>query len=134
MNKYYTPKIEEFCVGFECEALVSFKDQNTEEWLPLIMAGVGPEVIGYHQNNWYRVKSLDKVDIESLGFTHLGSLWFQNDAGDRIRKWKGSQVDIYTDWTVGTPSDHTLRFRGSIKNKSELKRVLTQIGVIYDTN
>lgn len=118
-NKYYVPDITEFREGFEYELKM---DGN---WYPMsspfypLVNNSGLE---------YRVKYLNKEDIESFGFNHIGALWFENiEKSYRIRKWKGNEVDIYKWWIDG---DNNLIFRGKIKNKSELQQVLKMIGVI----
>ena len=69
-SKYYTPTIEEFHVGFECEWR-----RLEEDWhggkinssIELYDAAIEYEA-GENQTYEYRVKYLDKEDIESFGF------------------------------------------------------------------
>ena len=69
-SKYYTPTIEEFHIGFECEWR-----RFEEDWhggkinssIELYDAAIEYEA-GENQTYEYRVKYLDKEDIESLGF------------------------------------------------------------------
>lgn len=87
--------------------------------------------VEYFPLNYVRVKYLDKEDIESLGFSHIGSLWFENKEKDfGIRKWKENEIDIYSAFSYRSHDEHIKVFSGNIKNKSELKRLLTQIGVL----
>lgn len=44
----------------------------------------------------------------------------------RLRKWIGDELDIYN-WR--NDEDNELIFRGAIRNKSELKRVLSMVGI-----
>ena len=118
-NKYYVPNITEFREGFEYELKM---DDN---WYPMsspfypLVNNSGLE---------YRVKVLNKEDIESFGFTHQEALWFNSNSGEfRIRKWKENEIDIYKGFH---DLDNTLIFRGKIKNKSELQQVLKMVGVI----
>lgn len=73
-NKYYTPELSEFCIGFEYEYLAS--TQNTEwekitaswEDLDIAFDEYEHEYDGkFHE--LYRVKYLDQQDIEECGFT-----------------------------------------------------------------
>ena len=75
-TKYYTPEIEEFCVGFEYEQKVKFG------WYNSIFGELNGEYIGEYDNelsecyweirhNNIRVKYLDKTDIESFGFINI---------------------------------------------------------------
>lgn len=141
MSQYYTPSTEEFHVGFEYEVSV--------------------EDTGFHKRIWdkksegqylmltpcsTRVKYLDQKDIESFGFekahSHphpenddylFGVPRLMKDNGPtgngfwlKLKK-KTGQVEI----TDCTGLFHKRLFDGVVKNKSELKRVLTQIG-FYD--
>lgn len=65
-------------------------------------------------------------EIESLGFTHLGSRWFKNaDDTVRIRQWRDFQVDIW-DWK-DIEEEQMIIFRGKLNEISELKWVLSKI-------
>lgn len=101
-----------------------------------------------------RVKYLDKEDIEELGFTFgyeegngvLYGTWKNNP--DIHISWDGDSVDpnrIFTlDWWIetGIPNHaykknelsynhyHKSYFKGIIKNKSELKVLLKQLGIL----
>ena len=84
-NKYYTPSIEEFHVGFEYEiletndALIKIGEKREYVWFKRIanehifeeeintMDGEMPFSAGFSEGT-IRVKYLDKEDIESLGF------------------------------------------------------------------
>ncbi len=125
-SKYYTPEIDEFHYGFEYESLTNNK------WIKKISLLEGPlsraEPWSAHKDN-FRVKCLDRKDIEDLGFKHIGALWFEDVELDcRIRKWKGLEIDIYVQWSRFDGTD-SLAFRGSIKNKSELKKLLKQLNI-----
>ncbi len=89
MEKYYTPDISEFCVGFECEIGVDETWQpcviskGEEEWdtgySNVLMAkseywnvNVFDDMLAYE----YRVKLLDQQDCEELGWEHLGAQWY----------------------------------------------------------
>lgn len=85
-NKYYVPNIEEFCVGFEYEELgniggwykTQFGDNNGEYNNEL------SECYWNLTHNRIRVKSLNKEDIESLGFI------FQYSMDSKILNTKGN--------------------------------------------
>lgn len=131
-NKYYTPEIEEFCVGFEVE--VNQIDSNWKSY------GWEKEVIREDFNfklasdyiGLYRVKHLDKEDIERLGWKFISepydkyfklnenySLYLEPEDKKNVRI-------IYTnDW--GDIS-HPI-FSGTIKNKSELRKLMQQLNI-----
>jgi hypothetical protein len=133
-SKYYTPEIEEFHVGFEFNALFEGVWGNhvygAEMYVSLgrIVKDINEEKI--------RVKHLDREDIESLGYKHF----------KHHPKGVFSAVDYYHGYSAGLTHYHDTNtiviyeqlqgdmegetwFRGKIKNKSELKRILKQIGV-----
>ena len=76
-NKYYTPEIEEFCVGFEYESRIAGYDDEWTKETTYAMFRDGWEsniddVLAMYKDGGdeFRVKHLDSSDIESLGF-HL---------------------------------------------------------------
>jgi len=145
-NKYYTPEIEEFYVGFEYERFIP-KSNSTEEecWEKLSMSinylsleELDNEII----EKEIRVKYLDKEDIESFGFKHEGGKLIKNYKDYFIYK-----VDNHKQYNLSyTYPNKILRidiedlnmfeesmnylFQGTIKNKSEFKKLLKQLNII----
>lgn len=132
-TKYYTPTIEEFHIGFECECndeetgfesiticSEDLKNRLDEEYNFQEKGSINPE---------YRVKCTNLEDIESFGFKTVAT--FDNyillNYKDFVLVYIVTgfiTVDKITDkgkWTL---------FNGKIKNKSELKRVLQQLEII----
>jgi len=155
-NKYYTPSIEEFHFGFECEVYITVqrygsikRNEDTETdnadnaFYPMIFGNknskcellVLGELIHTQKLNVdkFRVKYLDKEDIESLGFsyykTHPGMEQMEFDKGEYELTYnpnfKGKQ---WLRINLEGEGDVTL-FSGSIKNKSELKVLLKQLNI-----
>ena len=149
VDKYYTPTIEEFHVGFECMALYKNTDTGDVDWKEFTFTE--PEELRYLvTNTWalkqepitaFRVKHLDKEDIESLGFKvkkefppnnlyyknykiHMYPAHRWNDEFPLVRLWKYSD-----DSDRGLLQGGEEIFRGTIRNKSELKRILKQLGI-----
>ena len=152
-NKYYTPDISEFYVGFEYEhchssvrfVMLNFKTGDTsnigepkEIWEKSIFSGREYDIWKSSfkfddslKNGQIRVKYLDKEDIESLGFEHDQSTkdgsYFYSGTLMTENQWcinlKDFIVDIYD---INGKSD--FRFNGFVKNKSELKQILKMIG------
>lgn len=142
-NKYYTPEIEEFHVGFEFEM-----DDTWGGWKKLILTdemlkgnvmiglGSGNERVPYYHKT--RVKYLDREDIESLGFVEnawslVDSDWKMYDLGKYLLSHGGGNNYSITIPNEGIQTEkgfmHHTVFRGTIKNKSELKRLLKQLGI-----
>ena len=145
-NKYYTPDISEFYVGFEYEAEDLWDNGISRVWKHQVFEGEETRTyfIEELQNNEMRVKYLDSDDIESLGFEfkyneknneniaftkkydnhprydnqYVDIIW--NHVSNHILICEGDNETCWSDWVT--------RFSGKIKNKSELKRTLKQIG------
>ena len=132
-EKYYTPAIEEFHVGFEYEEL-SGVDSEMEDWS---CKSFDPKeyIDRYGEytfddtslEGWIRVKYLDKDDIESFGF--------KTDNMDPMIYCKYKNEDLYFDYNT---TSHELKISTLdsdgivliIKNKSELKVLLKQLNII----
>ena len=139
-NKYYTPELSEFYIGFEYE----FFDKNEKKWTlfeyePYDDCLVG-DVIGWINDNKVRVKYLDYDDIESLGWVPENEkkiLYIINDKkGDRCALCYNNKIvsiaKQYPMQKMNTEKEftHTMTFfLGVIKNKSELNKLLTQLGI-----
>lgn len=152
MSKYYTPKIEEFHVGFEYEFRHSdYKELGWKKYnTPEFNWEREDAITANSDMSQFRVKYLDQEDIE-LGFdreivknftirfrlradkSSNDELFFQTYCLEKHTYLEDvyllfypntKEVQIYNN--LGT------MFWGKIKNKSELKRVLTQIGIIKD--
>lgn len=143
--KYYSPSIEEFHVGFEYEYNngsewtqqvfpdLMFIDGSHGEWFPILQSLLQDEKI--------RVKLLDREDIEAEGMKFSYALFIQAcfDIGDPYKTGGGflhlnssGEVSISLNFghheIDGTPKDETV-FSGTIRNRSELKRILKQVGI-----
>jgi hypothetical protein len=148
-NKYYIPEISEFHVGFEYEQISRLGEtwcemiSTTAEDLDAVETEIGMEYV--------RVPYLTKEDIEAEGWRHEMTF-------DKEETYKGeypTQIDfeINDTYKIGggfltfTPElhevkiitvdkgfnrdgpNHSVKFNGIIKNKSEFKRILKMIGV-----
>lgn len=140
-NKYYTPEAEEFHVGFEYESL---QDERTPEkessWSKELISDEWEmrTFIGYYCGDHIaelRVKYLDKEDIESFGFTqitegcfNLPIKEFRGRLNQEVRILVRDTILIYLAKDLDDKETYVL-FTGSIKNKSELKKLLKQLNV-----
>ena len=130
--KYYTPEIEEFYVGFEFEVYTTQGtghhneiDLSSGKWKPFKLRDYWdlPEVRDskFTNKTGIRVKYLDKEDIESLGFRHF-----------QLSKYN---LDPYSLERIGIDNKICIRyfgesiFYGKVKNISELRRLLIQLGL-----
>ena len=86
--------------------------------------------------NKYRVKYLDKEDIESFGFRfwkmHPGTTTHEFETNDgRYNITFDPEWGNNWNCTIQDEVDFTF-FHGFIKNKSELKLILKQVGIINE--
>lgn len=150
--KYYTPNIEEFHVGFEYEMKSRFGDgtvktleeYNNSTWemytcqvgsLPYIertMIGINP----YGHPPAIRVKCLDREDIESLGWifndetSHYPKFYIKTANGALRALFWHKNIDDNITIDNDMPYEENIGyFNGIIKNKSELKRLMKQLGI-----
>jgi len=139
-NKYYTPSIEEFHVGFKFELLEPLKQGAVsafEGWQKLTVKDISLLSNKYFKElfkqKYIRVKYLDSIDIQDLGFELIPdqNVYVQIYKGkDKLRlshDLRNNNIQIYNYYKT-TEYDETF-FDGTIKNKSELKKVLKMIGV-----
>jgi hypothetical protein len=142
-NKYYTPEIEELHVGMYCEWL---RDPANEIYIPIELTanmlsltlnttGWNFEKLNVPGPISYRVKYLDREDIESLGWVYKYSeedkpcICYTNKNVDIIFNPRNNWVLITKGDGETTWSDWKTIFAGNIKNKSELKRVMEQLTI-----
>lgn len=126
MEKYYTPVLEEFYIGFEYEIL---EDGNwTKEKFK----------IDVYLDEFFmsekRVKYLDEADIlelkwEKAQFVTEDHIVKNYKYGDfTLNHWSGSPFE--TGYYIEIWHEHQDNaFNGYIKNKNELKKLMTQIGI-----
>ena len=157
-NKYYIPTVEEFHVGFEFE-IKNSSDPIRFDWEPCTInydfthsldEDFEPYNLIYEINNGtIRVKYLDREDIESLGFKFKESAKSLNDTSshffDIYTLANDIQLSHYNWYTGSSDADYIehrgvriiylpdnvdmVMFRGTIKNKSELVKLLKQLGI-----
>ena len=132
-NKYYTPDIEEFYIGFEYER----GDYGEEDaWVKEALSfdhGWLEVSENFHKDK--RVKYLDQEDIKRLGFKLdpiRSYLNYRNCFSLLINELYGLSLDhIYNENKIilrGHKVDYPTKtlFEGSIRNLSELKKLLKQ--------
>lgn len=151
MDKYYTPTIKEFYVGFECEMqsseliakefgrevnakLFDLKRKINKELCFAEHVITAHDIQFYslnpnHLKNDIRIKHLDKEDIEALGwnFNREVDKWIfsYNQGLYDLKIWFHKDrihIEVYN------YLDATL-FSGRIKNKSELKKLMEQLAI-----
>ena len=148
-NKYYTPSISEFHIGFEYES-----NYNKPNWEVVTLKY--DDVTSFFDNYVYdasptefRVKYLDIEDIKSFGFTHTTSLkgYQENFRIEKLFRRLNEEHDdtmwqnVFLQYApdihrviirneISDGSEDETFFEGVIKNKSELKKLLIQLNII----
>lgn len=138
-EKYYTPTIDEFYVGFEYEVFEkgSKLESNAFTFIPhneedkYFKFKYPDPFYGYNldklfQQKQLKVKYLDQEDIESLGWVKISVKNNLYKYKDYTLIFKNSHVDIfiYGDW-----DGEENCFSGVVKNKSELKKLMRMLEI-----
>jgi len=145
-NKYYTPGIDELYIGFECEKHDTYFNDSepVSEYRQHIMCEENFDMLSCYLTQ-YRIKHLDKQDLIELGFKPSNILDCDSDEIiDGFEKYlneedrlilhftKEHDVIIYKSHCYNNVSGNWEQidlFRGEIKNKSELIKVLKMLGI-----
>jgi len=155
MNKYYTPDITEFHIGFEFyeENIKSELVQKTIGSVSMLLK-INKELNEFKdeedEEQPIRVKCLDREDIESLGFEVLSEKQKEEMSHPRLSRgetfrgfhkygtmnsqiyvkphYLGGQLDRVYIYMAHLGNGYHIKFEGTIKNKSELEKILKQIG------
>lgn len=119
---YYTPDIEEFHVGFEYEEdfmsgegdwrKVTFEVKDDDLW----------HIPGKLEEGWIRVRHLCYEDIVGLGFKA------QIKTGETGYGYNLIEKDGKSILTI-TDKEYSVLFKGTIRNRSELKRIMKMVGI-----
>jgi hypothetical protein len=129
---YYKPEPEEFCSGFEFQR---FRWRTDKQWanFQVSQSGIGiPKAIADLSNNIIRVKLLDRADIEAEGGKFVADEVSYFEFGSlKLFLFKNNPVISIDRISVGPngyKSEHQV-FRGTIRNRTELRKLLKQLGV-----
>ena len=137
-NKYYTPKIEEFHVGFECEWQSRVRNETWNKQISdTDLVSIAYDAIEHSDEDepfeeQFRVKYLDKDDIEECGWRgqKTNSVYFTKD-NYRLVHWitdAERTINIYETYDGGTQEECIVR-KAKIKNKKEFIKMLKQLEI-----
>lgn len=142
-SKYYTPTIDEFHVGFE------YEEKSAPDWLweSKVFKGDTLHIFFSISRGVFRVKQLDREDIENSGFLRFHNNYTRkgeyklvvSDSGDEglyyeIKVgYRDKWYIVKYDWEKATGCDPVTLFIGDIKNKSELKKLMKQLHIPITT-
>ena len=146
-NKYYTPSLEEFCIGFEYEQINPvpiydngwrfkitkriFTKEDIRSTMDLYRITIDL------QDKDIRVKYLDQQDIEECGFKENGYEEFIMTNSNIKSRYSTIctevRIELYYDYKTKELSilyQPEYLFNGTIKNKTELKKLLKQLNIV----
>jgi hypothetical protein len=137
-NKYYTPSIEEFHVGFEYEAVTNPNITNLN-WSKRLV-DMHSNLVAYSAmigSGLVRVKFLDRQDIEELGWGY-SETYSENEIFTKKVTIIRGEYDAYlhyveyTKWVMiylkNETESHTV-FAGTIRNKSQLRQLMAWLNI-----
>jgi len=122
MSEYYTPKIEEFHVGFEYEEFYN-DDWHKKQYQQDNFLNHDFECV-FEKYYKTRVKYLDKKDIEDLGFKQVGNSYSKP-------LFNKNNLNLILDEDkreINFNNINNINFK--IKNKSELKNIFEMLGIV----
>lgn len=123
-GKYYVPQLEELFVGFEYEVPHTLNGGGWKLKTLDLCPGCPDGRLEYLEclikAETIRVKYLDREDIESLG-------WVKYADGFRHGSLYGLQQ--LRNYRLRINIVHQTIFEGTIKNKSELRRLMKMLGI-----
>ena len=129
MDKYYTPEIKEFHIGFEYEYEDINESGSTTSWYKTVIKENECYIIDQHlkysDDLNLRVKYLDKEDIESLGWKFNTDLYIRNNLTLQVHK-DSITIKYYDNFNNDS---RTLVEQINIKNKSEFITLLKQLRI-----
>jgi hypothetical protein len=144
-EKYYTPDISEFCIGFEYEYTMPdyprYLDRTKkDEWVQETFGAGGNDTDGLEidnvmnllDKNQIRVRCLSYSDYIDLKFIPISNTWF-----NRIDKAGAINLNLNDDGSITifhmdrykyeSKNRYQTEFKVKLKNKSELEKFLKQI-------
>lgn len=149
-NKYYTPSIEEFCIGLKYEVELNKSTAGTvtkRVWEKCVFGtrSIGENLLkgkaihhslsffdvlsSFISSSYIRIKYLDEEDIKHLGWKDDDNGFFSKN-NYQLLTMDFSRVTIYyIRYKHGGDRNDTILFDGKVKNISELKIILKQIGI-----
>ena len=147
-KKYYTPKIEEFCVGFKYQvnALEGINDDGTEvrKWTETFIDDNIHHLFSEtkrlkEEPHNIRVKYLDRKDIESLGFVYdeensryeidLSNIMYTRIFRLYHRKRTFTRKSIVSLYDL---TDNAIFHRLEINNISELEKIIKKSNIKWE--
>ena len=129
MDKYYTPEIKEFHIGFEYEYEDINESGSTTSWYKTVIKENECYIIDQHlkysDDLNLRVKYLSREDIESLGWKFNTDLYIRNNLTLQVHK-DSITIKYYDNFNNDS---RTLVEQINIKTKDEFITLLKQLRI-----
>lgn len=138
-NKYYTPEIEEFHIGYKYEIT------NGNEWVSKIFSKEDLKSFLYEKlenginQKYIRTKYLDKEDIESLGWKYTAKsidIWFKKEGVFERTSWTSKKATLHYNledkWLfiyLDDMGDETTIFTGKCPSINELRTIMKLLNI-----
>lgn len=136
MNKYFTPQIEDFRVGYKCET------KQSSGWYNWIVNDIHDvmDLYGRLSTNDVRTKYLDKDDIESLGWKQISAISGENFEVRFLNKifemgvlfnsnGNNIRIKIYNPLKTETYSYPNILYSGRCPSINELKYIMKLLNI-----
>jgi hypothetical protein len=125
-NKYFTPDIEDFHVGYECEILKEKWEHfvfNVEEIIP-VFARVNSKTI---VSDKIRVPYLTKEQIEAEGWKPEKSYFRKNNL---YLFFENNELEIeFGEPFTWDASDSDVRYKGECKDINTFRKIIKLLGI-----
>jgi hypothetical protein len=141
--QYYTPKIEEFHVGFKYERQCKIRNETWNKQIcDVDLINIAYDAIEHSgeyepYEEQFRVKVLDEQDILDCEFEYTNNdLDLIKNRDDKIIRIRYRIIDDEPHLRIYEKSNRSYKdewmpiFIGKIKNKTEFKKLLTQLEII----
>jgi len=151
---YYRAKLEDFFIG----SVYNQRIGDVGNWRASILSEAHFTLTGNHyhflevlinlkrfedRKPFYKIKHLDVEDIKSFGFIDAkkDEIGFVESGDSQILKYgkfyilfykDSGRVDIYEELSRSDSSDLDKLFTGQVLDIMELKRLLMQVGILYN--
>lgn len=125
-SRYYTPDVTEFHVGFEFEF-----HSDKREWKKFVFDLFKPMAVLQNvvdNSEMFRVKYLDEADLVELGWVD-SKLGYKNTKAYHIGSTELFFYDKCANNVYITDKSACGIFDGTIRNKSELRKVMAMLGI-----
>jgi hypothetical protein len=135
-DKYYTPQLNEFHVGFKYEyKYFSSNWEKAEVTIETFSNDSDGEVFYDHplcENSIFRVKKLDHDDIIKLGWEISIGQYYPNNGKIKCYSLKAYELEFEQKDTenilIEIGEDNPV-FKGTVKNFNELQKIMHMIGI-----